>query len=239
MGIRRVRVVAFGLATLLVLLAAYGCAAPGQTTASIDTTVRSAMSAGDAGLPIPDAKAMPASEIAAPAPAGFVSFCTRFADQCRLSKDAPAVTTMSSTQWMELQEINLVVNRAIKPMDDQRHYGRAEYWTIPTDGFGDCEDYALTKRRDLIAAGFPAQALRMAVVLTGQGERHAVLTVVTDRGDFVLDNLTNTIRGWNDTDYQWIERQDPNKAWGWVSLDTSKGPALIASTAAGPVSAIH
>ena len=53
-------------------------------------------------------------------------------------------------------------------MDDQRHYGRAEYWNIPTDGYGDCEDYALTKRRDLIAAGFPAQALRIAVVLTGE-----------------------------------------------------------------------
>jgi hypothetical protein len=54
-----------------------------------------------------------------------------------------------------------------------------------------------------------------------------------------LDNLTRTIRSWDDTDYQWIERQDPNNAWGWVSLDKSKNPALIASAAAGPVSAIH
>jgi predicted transglutaminase-like cysteine proteinase len=146
---------------------------------------------------------------------------------------------LAPAQWLALQEINEAVNRAIKPMDDLKHYGRVEYWNIPTDGFGDCEDYALTKRRDLMAAGFPASALRIAVVITWRNERHAVLTVATDRGDYVLDNLTRTIRSWDDTDYQWIERQDPNNAWGWVSLDKSKNPALIASAAAGPVSAIH
>ncbi len=124
-------------------------------------------------------------------------------------------------------------------MDDQTHYGRAEYWNIPTDGFGDCEDYALTKRRDLMTAGFPAPALRIAVVLTDRNERHAVLTVATDRGDYVLDNLTSTIRNWDDTDYLWIERQDPSKAWGWVMLDKSQNPALMASAASGPVSAIN
>ena len=163
----------------------------------------------------------------------------RFPDQCELAKNAPPTVTLAPAQWLALQEINEAVNRAIKPMDDLKHYGRVEYWNIPTDGFGDCEDYALTKRRDLMAAGFPPSALRIAVVITWRNERHAVLTVATDRGDYVLDNLTRTIRSWDDTDYQWIERQDPNNAWGWVSLDKSKNPALIASAAAGPVSAIH
>jgi predicted transglutaminase-like cysteine proteinase len=225
------------LGALLALLAAYGCAAPAGITGSID--MRGTFSASAmAGAPLPNAKAMPESQIAAPAPAGFVSFCTRFPDQCMASKDAPSVVKLSSAQWLQLQEVNQAVNLAIKPMDDERHYGRAEYWNIPTDGYGDCEDYALTKRRDLIAAGFPAQALRIAVVLTWRNESHAILTVVTDHGDYVLDNLTSSIQSWDDAGYQWIERQDPNKAWGWVSLDPSRNPALVASTAAGPLSAI-
>jgi predicted transglutaminase-like cysteine proteinase len=224
------------LGALLVLLAAY--ATPAGATDSIHMAGTSAAPAAEDGS-LPKAKAMPDSEVAAPMPAGYISFCMRFPDQCMLSKDAPSVVKLSSAQWIEIEEVNLAVNLAIKPMDDQRHYGRAEYWNIPTDGFGDCEDYALTKRRDLIAAGFPAQALRIAVVVTWRGESHAILTVVTDHGDYVLDNLTSRIQSWDDTDYRWVERQDPSKAWGWVSLDPSRNPALVASTAAGPLSATN
>jgi len=224
---------------LVALLAAYGCASPANITNSIDMRGASSVSNMAAGADLPNAKAMPDSRVIAPAPAGFVSFCTRFPDQCMVQKNVPAIVTLSAGQWLALQEVNQAVNLAIKPMDDERHYGRAEYWNIPTDGFGDCEDYALTKRRDLIAVGFPAQALRIAVVLTQRNESHAILTVTTDHGDYVLDNLTNSIQSWNQTGYQWIERQDPTKVWGWVLLDPSRNPALVASTAAGPLSAIH
>jgi len=44
-----------------------------------------------------------------------------------------------------IRKINREVSKAIWPEDDQKHYGRAEYWTMPTGGYGDCEDYALTK----------------------------------------------------------------------------------------------
>ncbi len=108
-------------------------------------------------------------------------------------------------------------------MDDKRHYARAEYWNIPTDGLGDCEDYALTKRQALMAAGFAEPALRIALVMTARGERHAVLTIATDRGDYVLDNLTGAILNWDKTDYEWLARQDPNQAWGWVALDGAAG----------------
>jgi predicted transglutaminase-like cysteine proteinase len=226
--------------TLLLLLAAYGCVSPSGMTASIDMRGSAPASSGmTASTDMSSTRLMPDSQIAAPAPAGFISFCTRFPDQCAFSKDTPSVVQLSPAQWLQLQETNEAVNRAIQPMDDLRHYGRVEYWNIPTDGFGDCEDYALTKRRDLIAAGLPAQALRIAVVLTGRNESHAILTVATDHGDYVLDNLTNAIQNWDRTDYRWIERQDPNKAWGWVSLDSSHDPAVVAATAAGPGSVIN
>lgn len=176
---------------------------------------------------VPLASAMPAGRGAAPMPAGFLSFCLRFADQCATDKSKPNIVALTPDGWDKIQEVNEAVNRAIVPEDDLAHYGRAEYWTIPTDGRGDCEDYALTKRAALIAEGFPARALRMAVVKTSQGERHAVLTVATDHGAYVLDNLSRRVLSWDDTDYQWIERQDPNNEMAWVWLTA---PVLAAAS---------
>ncbi len=127
-----------------------------------------------------------------------------------------------------LSKVNSNVNAAIWPEDDSRHYGRVEYWTIPTDGYGDCEDYALTKRKNLAEMGLPLSALRIAVVVTPSAVRHAVLTVVTDKGDYVLDNLTDDILPWDRTGFTWIERQDPTKAMAWVSLRPAD--RMLAST---------
>jgi predicted transglutaminase-like cysteine proteinase len=162
---------------------------------------------------------------AAAVPAGFVSFCIRFTDQC-LTSDTESIS-LDATTWKALSQVNDSVNNAISPETDLKHYGRAEYWNIPTDGLGDCEDYALTKRKQLADAGYPISALRIAIVVTPQSERHAVLTVATDRGDLVLDNLNDEIQGWNTTGYRWIERQDPHYSMQWVWLDDA--PVMVAS----------
>jgi len=111
-----------------------------------------------------------------------------------------------------------MVNRSLVSVDDQAHYGTLEYWTIPQDGFGDCEDYVLSKREALIKLGFPQSALRITVVFAPHFVRHAVLTVVTEEGDFVLDNLRNEIVTWDKTSYIYLERQDPHSRSGWISL---------------------
>ena len=152
------------------------------------------------------------------APPGFVSFCYRFADQCAASPNDATVVHLDVASQAILNRVNYSVNRAIVPEDDQRHYGRAEYWDIPADGFGNDKDYALTKRRDLINAGLSERALRIAIVITRQNARHSVLTVVTDRGDIVLDNLTDEIKPWDQAGYQWIARQDSGGELGWVTL---------------------
>jgi predicted transglutaminase-like cysteine proteinase len=136
---------------------------------------------------LPDGKAMPDSAIAAPQPPGFVSFCMRFAAQCVTDMREPKTLSLTAPLWNELEKINAVVNRAIRPKSDLAHYGRQEYWTIPDGGWGDCEDYALAKRKQLMDLGMPPRALRIAVVRTGMGMDHAVLTVTTDHGDYVLD----------------------------------------------------
>lgn len=174
-------------------------------------------SQGPEGL-VPLAKSMPDSHAAAPLPPGFISFCIRFADQCVTEKAEPAVATLTASMWEELENVNDQVNHAITPVDDLQHYGIIEYWNIPTDGKGDCEDYALMKRQALIAAGISERALRIAIVRTANDEGHAVLTVATDHGDYVLDNLTKDVLSWDHTNYRWIERQDPNDAQAWVAL---------------------
>lgn len=178
---------------------------------------------GNLVVPV-QAHLMPSGEAAA-VPAGYVSFCIRFVDQCQTSATNSVV--LDNTVWKTLNQVNTSVNDAIWPEDDQRHYGRAEYWNIPTDGLGDCEDYALTKRKELAAAGYPISALRIAIVVTGQGERHAVLTVATDKGDLVLDNLNDDVKVWNSTGYRWIERQDPVHAMQWISIDST--PMIMAA----------
>jgi predicted transglutaminase-like cysteine proteinase len=153
-----------------------------------------------------------------PAPAGFVSFCIRFPDQC----DAPAAEAhqfaLSAERWRLLRRINTDVNRAIWPLSDEVHYRRREFWTIPTDGYGDCDDYVVTKRRNLIASGLPEHALRIAIVTSPQSGRHAVLVAATDRGDFVLDNLTDAIVERRQSAYAWLEQQDAVDPRAWVSL---------------------
>jgi predicted transglutaminase-like cysteine proteinase len=70
-------------------------------------------------------------------------------------------------------------------MTDEEHWGISDRWDLPADGFGDCEDYQLLKRRLLAEAGLPRRAMRMTVVVDETGDGHAVLMVRTDRGDVV------------------------------------------------------
>ena len=117
--------------------------------------------------------------------------------------------------------INREVNKDVQKADDFDLYGLLEYWSLPRviDGkmYGDCEDYALEKRRRLIAAGVPAQSLSMAVAVTARGESHAVLIVAMESGDMVLDNLTPWATPWQDLNYRWVERQTAGGS-DWVSI---------------------
>ena len=90
--------------------------------------------------------------------------------------------------WSDLVKVNDWVNETIKPLTDLEHWGVVERWNYPDDGYGDCEDYVLLKRRMLMQAGWPREALLITVVRDKKGDGHAVLTVKTDRGEFVLDN---------------------------------------------------
>ncbi len=117
--------------------------------------------------------------------------------------------------------LNDRVNHGIKAETDQAIYHTGDYWVAPglePGARGDCEDFALEKRRLLIASGVPASALSIAIVRTPAGEIHAVLVLSARQGDYVLDNLHGEVRAWQLTGYSWISRQAPGDDLGWVSL---------------------
>ncbi len=182
----------------------------------------------------PPSTPLPDSQLRAPPPLGLTGFCVRDPGQC-LMTDTPARMTLTEANWTLMRRVNREVNDNIAPISDIAHYGRKEYWTIPTDGWGDCEDYALAKRADLMAAGLPENALRMAVVRTFRNALHAVLVVATDRGDYVLDSLETDVEPWKDEDYGWIEEQGPHGPRDWVALES---PQRIAQATRQPTSAL-
>lgn len=155
-------------------------------------------------------------------PVGYVQFCRDNAAACAdLSPGQASAVTLTQSLWDQLTATNDKVNAAVVPEADKVRYGVEEYWTYP-NGAGDCEDYVLEKRRELMAAGWPEPDLLIAVVRKLGGEGHAVLVVRTDRGDVVLDNLTGLVRVWDQTPYIYVKRQSQTDNRVWVALQDDR-----------------
>jgi len=152
-------------------------------------------------------------------PIGWTQFCQTYSNICATKPMKPVQVVLDEKSWKGLEQVNQWVNHTIKPETDMDHYGMIQWWRYPDDGAGACHSYALLKRRLLMQAGWPRQALLMTIVHESDGEGHAVLTLVTDRGDFILDNLTDKILLWSKTPYSYYKRQsqdDPN-VWVWLT----------------------
>jgi predicted transglutaminase-like cysteine proteinase len=163
-------------------------------------------------------------------PIGYVEFCGRGEDECKFSGGKIESAALTDAAWAQMRQVNHYVNTRIRPATDKELYGVPDYWTYPIDA-GDCEDYVLLKKRYLEGLGFNADELLITVVLDENNDGHAVLTVITDKGDYVLDNRRQEILRWNDTGYTYLKRQSQEQANKWVSLQ--KAPNT--STAQIPV----
>lgn len=153
-------------------------------------------------------------------PIGHYEFCQAHRDECSIVSTAVAPARVTAFGWDVIKEINATVNRRILPMTDQDVFGRDEVWAYPTD-VGDCEDFVLEKRRELMKRGFSAANLLITVVRKPDGEGHAVLTVRTVDGDFILDNLDDGVRLWSETAYRFMKRQADFDTGRWVKIENS------------------
>jgi predicted transglutaminase-like cysteine proteinase len=164
------------------------------------------------------------------APIGWIEFCAAQPSECAVPPSAPRDVVMSARAFRDLQRVNKWVNDTIKPMTDMEHWGVVEKWSYPDDGYGDCEDYVLLKRRLLMTAGWPREALLITVVRDKKDEGHAVLTVKSDRGEFILDNQAEDIMPWFETGYHFVKRQSQSDPNVWVSLGDPRPAPLTAAS---------
>ncbi len=171
-------------------------------------------------------KEMKIRGIAAP-PVGYVQFCAEYPADCRGAKDTNQVVSLTQAVWSQLNQVNTAVNTAVLPATDMEIYGVLEHWDYPKLA-GDCEDYVLEKRRDLMRAGWPESALLITVVRDETGSGHAVLTVRTNRGDVVLDNKTDRILVWADTSYTYLKRQSTTDPNTWDLIEDARA-SLVGS----------
>ncbi len=159
-------------------------------------------------------------------PIGHYDFCRANPGECSIRPTNLAPATMTDAFMRKLTSVTVEVNAAVKPMSDYDIYGRDEVWAYPDKGVGDCEDYVLEKRRDLNRLGVSLADLLITVVRKPDGEGHAVLTVRTSLGEFILDNLESRVLTWTDTDYTYLKRQSDQNSGVWVTINDGRADAV-------------
>jgi predicted transglutaminase-like cysteine proteinase len=179
----------------------------------------SSANAGLLGMPMGLQSAIQHIKLEAPMlpPMAYTQFCLRYEEECRprkIFRGGPIKLT--AERWDDLKAVNTAVNSDIIP--ERNDLGlAAETWLIGPDR-GDCNDYAVTKRHELLDRGWPARALLLSEVVTGSGEHHLVLVARTKNGDLVLDNLTPQIRLWSRAPYRWVRIQQPMNTRLWAAI---------------------
>jgi len=158
-------------------------------------------------------------------PVGHYEFCQSHPEECRQKTAGKMPVQLTRKLWTAIVDINNNVNVAIEPRTDMEMWGKEEHWSYP-QGFGDCEDYALEKRRQLMALGMPAGSLLVTVVRQPDGSGHAVLTVRTSAGEFILDNLEPRVLAWADTGYTYLKRQSEQHSGVWMQINDGRADAV-------------
>ena len=175
----------------------------------------------ECGLPADDLSA--AKDMSKSAPSQAVSSAPSEAPS-----DAPALT---EDQLLGLARVvNAAINTAISYRTDATVWDMEERWVLPLSreglSYGDCEDFALEKRAALLAAGAPADRLRMATAWSPGTGLHAVLILRLEAGDYVLDSATPHLLTVAETRYEWRSLQTGATLleWSVVSNTLNSGP---------------
>jgi predicted transglutaminase-like cysteine proteinase len=152
------------------------------------------------------------------APLAHVRFCMDYPQDCRPRKIIfrSGRVKLTPQRVQDLVTVNAQVNSTIRPEPNLAGLA-GERWLIAPSS-GDCNDYAVTKRHDLIARGWPAQSLLLAEVVTNWGEHHLVVVIRTTTADLVIDNLNANIKPWTRTNYTWVRIQTPDNPMYWAKV---------------------
>lgn len=147
-------------------------------------------------------------------PKAFYLFCAKFSRQC-VRAGVDGSMALNEQRWSQLVRVNERVNRSIKVRPEP---AGIDVWKLGAKE-GDCDAFAIQKRKELMDLGWSASALLLTVVYPGLSEAHLVLTVRTDHGEFVLDNLRDAVLGVEAVGYQFVMRQSAIHPRLWVSIE--------------------
>ncbi len=152
------------------------------------------------------------------APMAHTFFCLKYPAECKVRKVffRGGPITLTAKRWDELVHVNSQINRAIIQQPNRAGLA-AEKWLIAPKA-GECHDYAVTKRHELIGLGWPERDLLLSEVVTSWGEHHLVLVVRTSEGDLVADSLTSQLRDWSRAPYRWVRVQSPDNPTLWSGI---------------------
>lgn len=149
-------------------------------------------------------------------PLTYTVFCLRYQAECRPRRSfRGGPTRLTKERWAELKAVNRTVNRAIAPQPNELGLA-GEEWIVNPDR-GDCNDYAVSKRHELLQRGWPARVLLLSEVVTSSGDHHLVLVVRARSGDLILDNLVPEIKLWSRVPYRWVRMQMPSDSRLWAT----------------------
>ncbi len=143
-------------------------------------------------------------------------FCDRNLGECDLT--GSEIISYNNKLKNLLIEVNQNVNSEILFEFDEVQYGVEEYWSYPESGMGDCEDFALEKRRRLVGHGIDRAALKIATVMhKTKFYMHAILLIETDQGTFVLDQENSNVSLWYETPYVFEAREMVGGSWEYFT----------------------
>ena len=112
------------------------------------------------------------------APPAYHDFCRRNGALCGAGSGA-RIIRLDAGKRAELERLNLSVNRRIIERSDRVVHGVDDDWSLPVN-VGDCEDFAILKKWELMERGWPSAALLLTVARQRfSNEGHVVLTVRT------------------------------------------------------------
>ncbi len=145
-------------------------------------------------------------------PDAYIEFCQSYPEACTLG--GASILEWTPVNRLVIEQLNINVNQEIVFVHDWELNGLDDVCDYPYQCTGDCEDFALEKRRRLVEAGFPSASLTMAIAYhTDQLFPHAVLLIESDQGTWVLDNVDDPIRCWDAVPYTFTSRERPDGLW--------------------------
>lgn len=150
-------------------------------------------------------------------PDQYLEFCLGNSGACDLRGDQ--IVAWSSQGHTILEHVNRQVNEEVEFISDWDFNGLEDVWSYPYNCQGDCEDFALEKRRRLIVQGVPSASLTIAIVFHEvEYFPHAVLLAENSKGTWVLDNLYDQVLCWDAVPYIYVRRERPDGQWSRFAL---------------------